>query len=299
MAGLCGTRVRQPPILVPGSANPSVATALARAMACDIARVDIRRFPDEEVYTRIEDPVEGSPVILVQSTHPNDNLVELLLLQDAAREAGASRIISVIPYYGYARQDRAFAPGEAVSSRAVARALATTADMVVTVDPHKEEILNFFFDGAHSVSAVPEIALRLGQWGVDCVLAPDAGARKRAEAAAAILDVPHDHLDKTRLGPNQIRIEAKDLDVAGMKVAIVDDMVASGGTMMTAALQLKEQGATHVFAACTHGIFTGGAVPKLLLGGIDRVLATDTVEGVPCDVVSAAPAIARRLEGLL
>lgn len=282
-------------IVVAGSASATLATRLADELGAPLADTDIRRFPDLEVYARIKSDVEGKHVVLVQTTAPNENLIELLLLQDAAQGHHAAKVTSVIPYYGYARQDQVFHPGEAVSSRAVARALATTADSVITVDPHKEEILDFFFEGAHSVSAVPQLAAELGAWGVDCVLAPDKGARDRAQRAAVLLGVPHDHLEKTRLGPNEVRIEAKELDVAGKRVAIVDDMIASGGTMITAAAQLKAQGATAVYAACTHGLFTGDAVPKLLAGGIDRVLCTDTVAAKGCDQVSAAPAIARIL----
>ncbi len=282
-------------ILVTGTANPGLGARLADALHCEIADTEIKRFPDLEVYARIDSEVEGKHVVIVQGTHPNDNLVELLLLQDAAQEASAARVTSVIPYYGYARQDQVFKRGEAVSSRAVARALATTADAVVTVDPHKEEILDFFFHGAHSVSAVNTIADELGAWGVDCILAPDKGARDRAERAAAHLGLPVDHLEKVRLGPTEVKITAKDLDVAGQDVAILDDMIASGGTMIKAAEQLKAQGANKVYAACTHGLFTGGAIPRLLAGGIDRVLCTDTLETQGCDTVSAADAIASAL----
>ena len=143
------------------------------------------------------------------------------------------------------------------------------------------------------------MADRLGSWGVDVILAPDRGARPRAEACADLLGLPCDHLEKTRLSATEVVMKAKDLDVAGKRVAIVDDMIASGGTMVTAARQLKEQGATRVYAACTHGLFTGGAVPKLLAGGIDRVLCTDTLDDRDCDTVSAAPAIAARLRSLV
>lgn len=278
--------------MVAGTASQTLAKRLADELDCPLADTDIRRFPDLEVYARIKSDVEGKHVILVQTTAPNENLIELLLLQDAAQGHHAAKVTSVIPYYGYARQDQVFHPGEAVSSRAVARALATTADSVITIDPHKEHILDFFFDGAHSVSAVPQLAEELGRWGVDAILAPDKGARDRAQRAAQQLGVPFDHLEKTRLSATEVVMKAKDMDVAGKKVAIVDDMIASGGTMIKAAAQLKEQGATAVFAACTHGIFTGDAVPKLLAGGIDRVLCTDTVEAQGCDVVSAAKAVA-------
>lgn len=282
-------------VIVSGTASVELAAALSNELGADLAETDIKRFPDGEVYVRIVTPVEGKHVVLVQTTAPNNNLVELLLLQDAAKEAGAAKVTSVIPYYGYARQDQVFKPGEAVSSRAVARALATTADSVITVDPHKEEILDFFFQGAHSVSAVPQLCASLKEWGVDLILAPDKGARNRAKLAADILGVPYDHLEKVRLGPTEVRMETKDMDVAGKRVAIVDDMIASGGTMITAAAQLKQQGAVAVYAACTHGVYTGGAVPKLLAGGIDRVLCTDTLDGRDGDVTTAAPAIAALL----
>jgi ribose-phosphate pyrophosphokinase len=282
-------------VVIAGTASPTLAKELAKQLGVPLAETDIKRFPDSEVYVRIVTPLEGKHAILVQTTAPNNNLVELLLLQDAAKEAGAAKVTSVIPYYGYARQDQVFKSGEAVSSRAVARALATTADSVITVDPHKEEILDFFFQGAHSVSAIPQLCARLKEWGVDAVLAPDKGARNRAQRAAEILGVAFDHLEKVRLGPTEVRMEAKDMDVAGKRVAIVDDMIASGGTMIKAAAQLKEQGAIAVYAVCTHGVYTGGAVPKLLAGGIDRVLCTDTLEDCEGDVTSAAPAIAALL----
>ena len=278
-------------LLVGGTANPALTARLAAATGWDVAPREVRRFPDGEVYARLLEDAKGRDVAIVQSTHPNDNLVELLLLQDAAREVGARHITSIIPYFGYARQDRAFQSGEAVSSRAVARAIATTADRVVTVDPHKADVLTFFANGG-GVSAVPALAEQLGAWGVDCILAPDRGARDRAATAAGQLGIACDHLEKTRLSATEVRMQAKDLDVAGQRVAILDDMIASGSTMMTAAAQLKEQGATRVYAACTHGLFTDGAVARLRAAGIDRVLCTDTLETAGCDVVSAAPAIA-------
>jgi ribose-phosphate pyrophosphokinase len=199
------------------------------------------------------------------------------------------------------RGKTAFQPGEGISSRAVARAIATGCDRVITVDPHKPELLGHFGGKAIGVSAVPQLAAELGRWGVDCILAPDKGARDRAQEAAKILDLPSDHLEKTRLSATEVRMAAKELDVRGKRVAIVDDLIASGSTMMTAAKQLKQQGATAVYAACTHGLFTGNALPRILAGGIDRVLCTDTYLTGPCscDLVSAAPAVAAALRSAL
>jgi ribose-phosphate pyrophosphokinase len=261
-------------------------------------RTEFKRFPDGEGFARLLDPVRGADAIIVQSTAPDASLVELLLWQDAVHEAGAKSITSVIPYYAYARQDRSFQSGEAVSSRAVAKAIGAGTDRIVTVDIHKRTILDFFGGKAHGVTAVPQLAAKLGEWGVDAVLAPDKGARERAAAAADLIDVPIDHLEKTRLSPTEVKMAAKELDVKGRRVAIIDDIIASGSTMLMAAQQLKKQGATHVYAACTHGLFTGNALPRLLSDGIDRVLCTDTWLPGPCscDCVSAAPAVAEWLK---
>ena len=290
-----------PPAVVAGTASGPFAAMLAKDLGASSVRTEFKRFPDGEGYARLLDPVRGRDAIVCQSTAPDSSLVELLLWQDAVREAGARSITAVIPYYSYARQDRVFQPGEAVSSRAVAKAISAGCDQVVTVDIHKSTILDFFGKKGHGVSAVPQLAAELAKWGVDAVLAPDKGARDRAAVAAEIIDVPMDHLEKTRLSPTEVRMAAKELDVKGRRVAIVDDLIASGSTMVQAAQQLKAQGATNVYAACTHGLFTGNALPRLLSGGLDRVLCTDTWLPGPCacDCVSAAPAVAEWLRPTL
>lgn len=286
-----------PGFVVAGSASAPFAARLAQELGIPLAKGETKRFPDGEGYVRILDSIRGRDVVVVQATAPDDNLVELLLWQDALREAGANHITTVIPYLGYARQDRLFQAGEAISARAAARAVSASTDAVITVDPHKEETLTFFGGKARSVSAVPQLAAELSRWGVDIVLAPDKGARDRAAHAARLMGARVDHLEKTRLSATEVTMRAKDLDVAGARVAIVDDLIASGATMVTAAKQLKAQGAIAVYAACTHGLFTGNALPRILGGGIDRVLATDTCISGPCncDVVSAAPAVADAL----
>lgn len=290
-----------PPVVVAGSASKPFAEALARELGATLAASEMKRFPDGEGYVRLLADVKGRDVVVVQSTAPDPNLVELLLWLDAAHEAGARRVTAVVPYFGYARQDRVFHPGEAVSSRAAGRALAAACDRLVTVDPHKADILQFMGGKATAVSAVPQLAAALKAWGVDAVLAPDKGALDRAALAGQLLGVPVDHLEKTRLSATEVRMAPKSLDVRGKRVAIVDDLIASGGTMVQAAKQLKANGATAVYAACTHGLFTGNALPNILAGGIDRVLCTDTYLTGPCscDCVSAAPAVAAVLRTTL
>ncbi|MHB8633191.1 MAG: ribose-phosphate diphosphokinase [Thermoplasmatota archaeon] len=284
-------------LVVAGSASGAFAEGVARALGSPLARREVRRFPDGEAYVRILDDVKGAHVVVVQSTAPDPHLVEMLLWQDAAWEAGASRVTCIIPYLGYARQDRAFEPGEAISSRAAARAVGAGCDRVVTVDPHKEESLAFFGGKATCVSAVPVLADCLKAWGVNVVLAPDRGARQRAQAASERIGARSDYLEKTRLSPTEVRISARSLDVHGARVAILDDLIASGATVLAAAQQLKAQGAQSVVAACTHGLFTGGAAARLLAGSVDRLLITETIAHDPpvCDVVPVAAVAAGAL----
>lgn len=286
------------PLVVAGSANQLFAARLTQQLGTRLVQGEAKRFPDQEGYVRLLEDVRGQDLLVVQSTAPDAHFVELLLWADAAWESGARSVTAVIPYMGYARQDRIFKPGEAVSSRAAAKAVASAVDKVVTVDPHKEDILQFFGGKATSVSAVPELARELKAWGIDTILAPDKGARDRAMTAAKLIGARVDHLEKTRLSPTEVVMAVKDLDVRGSRVAILDDLIASGGTMVSAAKQLKLHGALQVDAACTHGLFTGGAVPKILSGGIDRILTTDTVEAPGHNglaTTSAATAVARVL----
>ena len=288
-------------LVVPGSASRPLAQRLAVELGGELAATESKRFPDGEAYVRLLSQAKGREVVVVQATAPDNHLVEALLWQDAAREAGAAGVVTVIPYFGYSRQDRLFQAGEAVSARAAARAVSANSDHVVLIDLHKPDTLAFFGAKARNVTAVPYLADELGRWGVDAILAPDKGARARAEQAATRLNVPVDHLEKTRLSATEVRMAAKELDVRGKRVAIVDDLIASGSTMVQAAQQLKQQGATAVYAACTHGLFTGNALPKILGGGVDRVLCTDTALSGPCgcDTISAAPAVAAALRPVM
>lgn len=274
--------------VVAGSASRRTAKELAGILKADLVEVEQRIFPDGEIYVRVPADLRGEDVVIVQTTYPTPSLVELLFLQEAAHDQGARHITAVVPYFSYSRQDQVFKDGEIVSAKAVAQLIELKADRFITVDPHKEHILGFFGIEAHGVSAVPLLAKHLETMGVDTVLAPDKGALDRAQFAAKCLDAQFDYMEKTRLSGTEVSMKAKSLDVRGKTVAIIDDIISTGGTIATASAELKRQGATRVIAACTHGLFLQNAIQRLQVNGCDQVIATDTIENQAAPVGCAA-----------
>ena len=285
--------------VVGGSASLPLARGLARELSVPLVDVSFEKhpggFPDGERYVRLQDSVAGEHVVLVQTTHPDPMVVEALLLADAVRDGGARRLTAVIPYFGYGRQDKRFAEGEAVSAKTLAKHLALDADELLTATIHNPDVLALFPIRAREVSGVPAIGRYLKSVGVDLVLAPDDGAIRLAKEAAAIAGTPYDYLDKERLDSYTVRVTPKELGVKGKAVAIVDDMISTGGTIATAAKELKAQGASRVLAACVHGLFVGRAEENLAV--CDEVIATDTIVSSHTKV-SVAPEFARAVREL-
>jgi ribose-phosphate pyrophosphokinase len=263
--------------VIGGTASKTVAEDLTKILKGKTVNTISKRFPDNELYVRILDDVEGKDVIIVQTTYPDPNVIELFLLQNAVEEAGAKNITIVIPYYGYARQDTKFQDGEAISAKALASLISLNADKIITVDPHKEHILDFFSTSAYSCSAVPEIAKYLVEKEIDMVLAPDKGAVDRAKKASKIINCDFDYMEKTRIDGTTVEIKPKNLDAQNKNVAIIDDIISTGGTMAKSIKELKKQGAKKVFVACTHGLFADNAIKKLSTAGCDEIISTDTI----------------------
>jgi ribose-phosphate pyrophosphokinase len=277
--------------IIGGTASNTVAEELSQILNIPKANIISKRFPDTELYVRILDNIKNEHVVIVQTTYPDPNLVELFLLQNAADEAGAKKITVVIPYYGYARQDTLFQEGEAISAKAIAGLISLNADKVITVDPHKEHILDFFSTSAQSCTAVPEIANYFKQKNLDLILAPDKGALNRAKQASNIIGCDFDYMEKTRIDGTTVEIKPKNLDVQNKNVGIIDDIISTGGTMAKSIKELKTQGAKKVYVSCTHGLFAGDAVKKLSSSGCDEIIATDTIHS-SYSVVKVASSIA-------
>lgn len=265
--------------IIGGTASKTVAEDLSKKLGAPLAGTISRRFPDDEFYVRVMDDISGEHAIIVQTTYPDPNIVELFLLQNAVKESGAKEISVVIPYFGYARQDTKFENGEPISAKAMAGLIGLNADRVITVDPHKEHILKFFSTSAFSCSAVPELAKYLKKKDIDMVLAPDKGALDRAKKASEIIGCDFDYMEKTRIDGETIEIKPKKLDAQNKNAAIIDDIISTGGTMAKSIQELKKDGAKNVFVACTHGLFAGDAVKKLNSAGCNEIISTDTVQG--------------------
>lgn len=285
-------------IVVPGSASGALAKSLAHHMAVPLAEVAHRRFPDDEYHLRIGADLSGEDAVLVQTTWPDRNIVEFLLMVDAAREFPVKSLTAVVPYYGYARQDKKFASGEPISSRAIARAITAGVDRLVTVDIHDTLTLKWFDGKMANVSAMGQIAAYLKNYkpGIDVVIAPDDGSMYRAKTVAEALGVEFDFMEKKRIDGHTVEIKPKKLSVSGKNVALVDDIISTGGTIVQSTNVLKAQGAGKVVAACTHGVFAAGALQKLKVT-CDLIVSTDTIENETTAITAAVP-VAEALKGL-
>ena len=280
--------------VIGGTASKTVAEDISKEIHASLAKTISKRFPDDELYIRILDDVSGEDVIIVQTTYPDSNIVELFLLQSAVKEAGAKEVTVVTPYLGYGRQDKKFGDGEPISAKAIASLISLNADKVVTVDPHKQHILDFFTIPAFSCSAVPELAIYLKEKDIGLVLAPDKGALDRAKQASSIIDCDFDYMEKTRIDGATVEIKPKNLEAQNKNVAIIDDIISTGGTMAKSIKELKKHGAKKIFVTCTHGLFAGEAVKKLVSAGCNEIISTDTIKS-DFSKVKIAPCISQLL----
>lgn len=283
-------------MIVPGSASQALAAELAAELDRPLAAVEYERFPDGELLASVApDDADSDEAVVVASTTSNDAYIELLQLQDALREAGVEEITTVIPYIGYARQDRAFEAGQPISVRAVARAVSTGTDSVLTVDPHEEAVREFFDVPAESVTAAGRLAEPLSELADPVFLSPDAGAIGLAETVRDAYGAGEtDYFEKTRRSGSEVEIAPSDVEVGGRDVVVVDDIIATGSTMSEAIAVLQGRDPERVFVSCVHPMLVGSARTKLARSGVEAIYGTDTIERAESRV-SAAPAIAEAL----
>ncbi len=268
--------------LFSGNANVELAKEICAFLCVPMGAADVRRFSDGEINVEIRDNVRGVDVFIVQSTCPpvNDNLMELLILMDALKRASAQRVTAVIPYYGYARQDRKVLPRAPITAKLVADMLtAAGVSRVLTVDLHAGQIQGFFnIPVDHLYSAPVMLDYIKSNYGNDIVIvSPDAGGVERARAFAKRLHVPMAIIDKRRVMPNVAEVMNIIGEVDGKTAVLLDDMVDTAGTLVMSADALKKKGARKVYAMTTHAVLSGPAIERLEKSVIEELVVTDTI----------------------
>ena len=282
--------------IMAGNSNLPLARAIAGYLELTLTDASVRRFADEEVFVEIHENVRGEDVFVVQSTSfpANDNLMELLICIDALKRASARRITAVVPYFGYARQDRKPGPRTPISAKLVANLITVAgADRVLSVDLHAGQIQGFFDIPTDNLFAAPvmhaDIVARLPKTNLT-VVSPDVGGVIRARALAKRLgNAPLAIVDKRRESPGESEVMNIIGDVTGRACVLVDDIIDSGGTLCNAAAALMQSGAASVTAYITHGVLSGGAVARVEASELTELVITDSI--APLDVVKTAKKI--------
>jgi ribose-phosphate pyrophosphokinase len=270
--------------IVAGNSNPALSDAIAAYLATPMTKAVVRRFADMEIFVEIQENVRGADVFVVQSTSfpANDHLMELLIIIDALRRASARRITAVMPYFGYARQDRKPAARTPISAKLVANLVTHAgADRVLTVDLHAGQIQGFFDIPTDNLYAAPvmvrDIKERFDLAKV-MVVSPDVGGVVRARGLAKRINAPLAIIDKRRERAGESEVMNVIGEVAGYTCILVDDIVDSGGTLVNAADALIENGATDVYAYITHGVLSGGAVARITASRLKELVITDSIQ---------------------
>lgn len=269
--------------LFAGNANRKLAEDISRRIKVPVSKSNIRKFADGELKVKIEENIRGRDVFIIQSTHsPAENILELLLFLDAAKRASADRITAVIPYFGYARQDRKDEPRVPISAKLIANLLANSgASRVLTIDLHAEQIQGFFDIPVDHLYATPVFVDHYKLHSLDnyVIVSPDAGRANRVRAFARRLKegLPIAIVDKRRIGPNQALVLNVIGDVKGKTALIYDDMLDTGGTLVEGARAIAEQGAKEVFACIVHPLFSGNASQRIVDSCIKELVITDTI----------------------
>ena len=270
--------------LLTGNSNKILSKNIARYLKTKLVNSSIRKFADGEIYIEINENIRGNSIFIIQSisSPANDNLMELLLCIDALKRSSAKNITAVIPYFGYARQDRKVVPRTSISAKLVSNLITQSgADRVVTVDLHAGQIQGFFDIPVDNLFSTPIFARharkKIKSKKIICV-APDVGGTERARALGKLLNVGLAIVDKRRPKPGQSQVMNVIGDVKDQTCVIVDDIIDSGGTIVNAAKALKKRGAKEVYVYITHGVLSGEAVKKIKGSVIKNLVITDTID---------------------
>lgn len=290
-----------------GNANRELVKKICEHLDINMGACEVTHFSDGEINVNISETVRGQDVYIIQPTHSpvNDNLMELLIMIDAVKRASAGRINAVIPYYGYARQDRKTKAREPITAKLVADIVTKAgADRVVTMDLHAGQIQGYFDIPVDHLSAIPILAhyFEFLKGSDTVIVSPDLGGVTRARTFANLLDMPIAIIEKRRPKPNVSEVMNVIGDIEGKNVIIVDDIIDTAGTIVKAASVLKDFGAKKVYGCATHGVLSGPAVDRICNSELEKFVITDTIpfkaeqQCEKIDVVSVAPLFAKAIK---
>mgnify|MGYP000929692140 CR=1 FL=1 len=292
-----------------GNSNPPLAEEICRHLGIPLGAINLARFSDGELYCQILENVRGKDVFIIQPTccPVNNNLMELLIMIDAFKRSSAARITAVMPYYGYARQDRKDKPRVPISSKLVADLLtAAGTNRILSMDLHAGQIQGFFDIPVDHLYAAPVLVEYFRNMDIPdlTVVSPDAGGVERARAFAKRLDADLAVVDKRRTGPNEAEVLHVIGHVSGRNIIICDDMIDTAGTLVNTVLALKKKKAERIYASATHGILSGPAIDRLGSAPLEEILLTDTVPIAPekvlpnMKVLSVAPLLGTAIQSI-
>ena len=281
-------------MIIGGSASQKLAALISKELDETLCPLETRKFPDGERYIRIGGNLESDAVVIQSTGYPQDqNLLELFLILKTLKSLDVENIKVVIPYFGYARQEKRFKSGEAISAQVVSELLeACGASEIFSINLHEDRLRNLFNIPAHNLSAMPLIAEYIEEHLDDpVIIAPDKGALGFASEIAGILGCDSDHLEKTRISPDKVETRTKDLDVQGREAVIIDDIISTGGTIINASHILRQHGASKIVVSCVHPVLVEDALLRIFASGVDDVIATDTLQS-DTSTISVVPLIA-------
>ena len=292
-----------------GTSNPQLCSAIAKNLKLKLVNTNIKRFADDEIYVEINENIRGNSIFVIQSTSnpANDNLMELLICIDALKRSSAKNITAVIPYFGYARQDRKVVPRTAISAKLVSDLITNAgANRILSVDLHAGQIQGFFNIPVDNLFATPIFARHIKKKvklnNLICV-APDVGGVERTRALSRRLNTSIAIIDKRRPAPGKSEVMNIVGDIRNKNCVIIDDIIDSGGTIVNAAQALKNKGAKDVFVYITHAVLSGKAVEKIEKSKIKKLITTDTIDNLnklkrskKIEIISIAPIISEAMK---
>jgi len=281
-------------LIIGGSASQKLAALIAKELDETLCPLETRKFPDGERYIRIGGNIDSNAVVIQSTGYPQDqNLLELFLILKTLKSLEVEDIKVIIPYFGYGRQEKRFKSGEAISAQVIAELLeASGASEILSINLHEDGLCDLFNIPSYNLNAIPLIAEYIGEKFNDPVIvAPDKGALGFARKIGEILGCDCDHLEKTRLSPENVETKPKNMDIEGREAVIIDDIISTGGTIVNASRILSKHGSSKVVVSCVHPVLVEDALLKIFASGADDVIATDTLKS-DVSTISVAPLIA-------